>query len=80
MELLAPKNEQQLGNDSDDVQYQSRDYIDEDTPRKYNKHTNTAKLKPCLILGQIVLLLQVKLRDFSALVKFIIMKRPKTAA
>ena len=39
MELLAPKNEQQLGNDSEDAQYQSRDYIDEDKPRKYNKHS-----------------------------------------
>lgn len=43
MELLAPKNEQQHGNDSEDVQYQSRDYIDEDKPRKYNKHSRYNK-------------------------------------
>ena len=39
MELLAPKNEQQHGNDSEDVQYQSRDYLDEDKPYSFENIT-----------------------------------------
>lgn len=39
MELLAPKNEQQHGNDSEDAQYQSRDYLDEDKPYSFENIT-----------------------------------------
>ena len=38
MELLAPKTEEQLGKvDDDTVQEQSRSYLDEDKPKRYNR-------------------------------------------
>ena len=44
MELLAPKNEQQLGNDSDDVQYQSRDYLSDDSDMRKSRDAEGHKL------------------------------------